>query len=80
MIDRYTKSILTVIAVSLMALVMQNFSPMARAQSGESCGTGRNPCYVTSLPKLPVYVQVNPKEPLYVATVPFQPLLVEVKR
>lgn len=34
MIDRYTKALLTVIAISLVALVVQNLVPPSNAQSG----------------------------------------------
>lgn len=46
MIDRYTKIVLTVIAVSLCALVLQNIVPPAGAL-GSACGTSKNPCHVT---------------------------------
>jgi hypothetical protein len=55
MIDRYTKAVLTVIAVSLTALVFQNVSTIAFAQN-ESCGSSKNPCYVISTAKQPVWV------------------------
>jgi SNF family Na+-dependent transporter len=34
MIDRYTKAMMTVIAISLVALVVQNLIPASNAQSG----------------------------------------------
>jgi hypothetical protein len=68
MVDRYTKIVLTIIACALAALVVQNQFPSARAQTGDNCGGPKNPCYVTSLPKIPVWVAVNPKEPLFVTT------------
>lgn len=55
MIDRYTKVVLTVIAVSLVALVCQNLSTTASAQN-DSCGTAKNPCFVTASSKQPVWV------------------------
>ena len=46
MTDRYTKSVLTIIAIALCALVAQNSIPRASAQSG--CGQWMyNPCYVS---------------------------------
>jgi hypothetical protein len=44
MIDRYTKSVLTVIGLALLALVFQNGSYQAGAQV--NCGMVDNPCYV----------------------------------
>lgn len=47
-LDLYVKATLTVIAASLVALVLQNASPPARAQRIE-CGTSPStPCYVTT--------------------------------
>ena len=44
--DRYTKTVLTVIAMALTTIAIQNFVPSARAQS-QSCGADSNtPCYV----------------------------------
>jgi hypothetical protein len=55
MIDRYTKAVLTVIAVSLTALVFQNVGTIAFAQN-EPCGGNKNPCYVVSTAKQPVWI------------------------
>lgn len=45
MIDRYTKIVLTVIAVALSALALQGFTPRAIA-AGPGCGDRLDPCYV----------------------------------
>lgn len=49
MIDRYTKVILTVIALALTALVLRPLFelPSATAQ-GSRCGDIQNPCFVTA--------------------------------
>jgi len=47
MIDRYTKIVLTVIAVSLVAVLVQNQLKPAHAFSDGSCGSSIDPCYVT---------------------------------
>jgi hypothetical protein len=89
MIDRYTRSALTIIAAALVALVLQNVFPMARAQTSETCGSSsKNPCWVTaaipfyveSAPKHPVWVAAGPREPLYVATPSLSPLEVKIAR
>jgi hypothetical protein len=88
MIDRYTQSVLTIIALSLAALVVQNAFSAARAQT-EPCGSRpKNPCFVASTqpfyveaaPSRPVYIAVNPKEPMYVMTPPLQSRTVQVGR
>ena len=56
MIDIYSKAVLTVIAAALVALVLQNSFPGARAQMGSACGQARNPCYVASDSREPVFV------------------------
>jgi len=81
MVDRYTKIVLTVIAISLVALVIQNLSPAARAQISAGCGTSSGkPCWITSAPSEPVYVQSDPRVGLYVSTIPSQPLEVRLSR
>ena len=52
MIDRYTKTVLTVIAAALVAIVFQNVSTIAFAQT-DACGSSKNPCYVVSTAKQP---------------------------
>jgi hypothetical protein len=48
MVDRYTKTVLTVIAAALVAIVIQEVAPNAIAQSGMDCGrTVHAPCCVT---------------------------------
>jgi hypothetical protein len=46
MVDTYTKAVLTVIALALVALVMRSAAQPAIAMS--ECGTFTNPCYVTA--------------------------------
>ena len=46
MIDRYTKVVLTVIAISLSVLAIGQFASPAQAQKNDSCGEWSNPCYV----------------------------------
>ena len=46
MVDRYTKIVLTIIAISLCALVLQNMVQPVGAL-GSTCGTSKNPCHVT---------------------------------
>ena len=46
MADRYTKTVLTIIAAALVAITAQQFVPNAAAQYG-ACGSSRHdPCYV----------------------------------
>ena len=57
MIDRYTKIVLTIIAASLVALVMQNGVQMALAQVSynDACGTPTHPvCQVSWSTPMPV--------------------------
>jgi len=54
--DRYTRAVLTVIAASLAALVVQNATPKATAQlSGLTC-TPSAPCYVTNIGLTPLNI------------------------
>ena len=53
--DRYTKSVLTVIAASLVALVVQNATPKATAQSNLTCSAA-SPCYVTNIGLTPLNI------------------------
>ena len=46
MADRYTKAILTVIAVALVALAVQQAVPSASAAGSECRGTYLDPCWV----------------------------------
>lgn len=46
MIDIYSKIVLTVIAVSLCALVIQNFAPSASAFGQSNCGSRFSPCKI----------------------------------
>ena len=45
MVDRYTKIVLTIIAIALCGLVLQNAVPTAAAV-GEECGKSWDPCHV----------------------------------
>lgn len=45
MIDRYTKIVLTIIAMSLVGLFTKDLLQPASAQIS-GCGSGGNPCYV----------------------------------
>ena len=51
--DRYTKCVLTVIAVALCAIAVQNRVSPARAV-GEDCGQWHNPCQVEVRGAVPV--------------------------
>lgn len=57
MIDRYTKIVLTVIAVALSAIAVQGTIGTAQAALGECGLTWLSPCYVTAELPLPVHVQ-----------------------
>ena len=46
MIDLYTKTVLTVIAVALVGIVAQQAIPGATAQPSSTCGQEANPCAV----------------------------------
>jgi hypothetical protein len=48
MTDRYTKAVLTVIAVALVLIALQLGTPRATAQFGDGCGGQTNPCYVNT--------------------------------
>lgn len=45
--DRYSKIVLTLIAGSLLAIAVQNFTGRAAAQF--SCGTALEPCYIRTV-------------------------------
>jgi hypothetical protein len=47
MVDTYTKIVLTVIAMALVAIVAQTAMQQANAQM-DGCGAYRNPCAVTT--------------------------------
>jgi hypothetical protein len=62
-VDRYTKTVLTVIAAALVALVIQEAAPKATAQSGMDCGRSSGfPCYITSREPLEVTTGMVPLE------------------
>ena len=49
-IDRYSKTLLTLIALALIAIAMRGFTPApAVAQFGVSCGARDNPCYIDTV-------------------------------
>ena len=58
MVDRYTKFVLTVIAVALTGICVGMFTPRAQAQMA-GCGSGGNPCYVSNYGSLPLTVRVQ---------------------
>jgi hypothetical protein len=55
MTDRYTKTVLTVIAAALVGLLAVQLTPTAHAQTRE-CGSGVDPCYVVWTYAMPVRV------------------------
>jgi len=59
MIDRYTKAVLTVIAVSLAGICLENAATQAHAQ-GMGCGSSSTPCYVTNFGAIPLTIKVAP--------------------
>ena len=61
MIDRYTKSVLTVIAAALCVIAVQQFTPSAVAAfptGREGCGDYNNPCYIEA--SSPLLVRIFP--------------------
>jgi len=46
MVDRYTKVVLTIIALALSLLALQGLIPSVVAQSRLSCGSLISPCHV----------------------------------
>jgi hypothetical protein len=57
MVDRYTKAVLTVIAVALSAIAFKSAFPPADAQS--SCGSPAVPCYVQVIQNGPLLVTTD---------------------
>src|SRR5215210_1798354 len=58
MIDRYTKTVLTVIAAALVVLVLQNLAAVAVAQNPPQCGFNpRFACFVATDPSQPLAVK-----------------------
>lgn len=49
MVDRYTKFVLSLIAISLFGIFLQGLVPNALAQLGKGCGTVGDPCYVATV-------------------------------
>jgi len=59
MVDRYTKTVLTVIAVALVGLLGVRLTPSAEAQ-GMACGSSQsNPCFVANYGMIPVSVHAQ---------------------
>jgi hypothetical protein len=57
MVDRYTKAVLTVIAVALSAIAFKSTFPTAVAQS--SCGSAAVPCFVQIVQNAPLLVTTD---------------------
>ena len=58
MTDRYTKIVLTVIAISLSILAVEQGVSKAEAQDGAMCGAGPlTPCFVKWYASMPVHIQ-----------------------
>jgi hypothetical protein len=68
--DRYTKCVLSIIAVALVALVIQGLMPKAEAQLGSGCGEPRVPCYVATSPDRALQVTGINGNPMKVNVVP----------
>ena len=67
MADKYTKAVLTVIAVALSVIALQGGLPSASAQLGagnRGCGDRNSPCYITmdDVRRLRVNVMNSPLE------------------
>lgn len=58
MVDRYTKAVLTVIAIALAGICFKLFTPAAQAQ-GLSCGYPSSPCYVSDFGTSPLTVEIK---------------------
>ncbi len=56
MIDRYTKVVLTVIALSLATLAIEQAGPPAHAAPPSGCGSFNSPCYVANSFNAPLFV------------------------
>lgn len=51
MIDRYTRTVLTIIAAALVSLVVQNITKSQAQYGSTSCGLmARSPCYIATAP------------------------------
>lgn len=55
MIDRYTKAVLTIIAIALVVLVVQDITKRSVAQDAGCGGYGQSPCAVAWSSPMPVY-------------------------
>lgn len=58
MLDRYMKSVFTVIAASLAILAAGTIVPKAGAQIGSGCGSILTPCYIATGLK-PIEVRIE---------------------
>jgi hypothetical protein len=59
MIDRYTKFVLTVIAVSLAILAAGTVVPRAGAQIGGGCGGPMSPCFIATPAGIPLSMRLE---------------------
>lgn len=60
MVDRYTKTVLTVIAIALVGLLAAQLTPRAAAQTANCGSTVSTPCFVRNYPGLPLFVAAVP--------------------
>ena len=60
MTDRYTKIVLTVIAIALGAIATEGAMPRASAQGERCIGDRLGPCYVTNNSSDPLFVKIAP--------------------
>lgn len=72
MVDRYTKAVLTVIALALVAVAIK---PVLRPE----CGRPERPCWIATPPTLPLYVTTG-MDTVYVTTKPQDSVAVSTDR
>jgi hypothetical protein len=58
MVDFYSKTVLTAIAVALLIIAAQNMVPKANAQFGVSCGSHIDPCYIATTLYTPLEMKI----------------------
>lgn len=79
MIDRYTKAVLTCIALVLTVLAAQNLFRAASAETSGRCGDAPSrPCWVAVDPKHVLSVTTDPQNPMWVAA--WTPIDVKIKQ